>query len=313
MRSVIAAISFVIAAAVPLAAQDPGAAGGDAEIARAVYEDAKVIRRVVEISRSDMPRDLIRSILDEDLQLLRAPIADHLYRYAGYQRTESGRSDQRFSFETPKDSDEADQITFSDEMVYRLRLQVPSRRYLVLSNRRAWIDSVDISYVPVGAATSRVHTVDVSSWLEPGDERQIELPEIAGKASAAVRARTDRGEKAFVDLTFYRASLVDDPDSPFATVVRRIKTLDDAVRGREYRQVRNVADEVLALLESRAMQGDRPVISAIPTSVSPAAGASDDLYFELRHIEDLLTGSEEERSEGIERLRRVTARLRPQM
>ena len=279
------------------------------EIAAMVHDDAKVVRRIADVARRDLPRDVIRRILDEDLELLRGKIGDQQYRYARWERTASDRREERFTIETPSDREDPTAVAMKDELPYRIRLQVPSRRMLLLSNRRVYFDRVELTHVPVGESAARTETIRIDSWLEPGEERFVEMPQIAREATATVWARTDPGEKAAFDMAFYRASLVDDPNSPFATVVRRVKSADDAVADRDYRRIRNLADEIMALLETTAAPPGS-TITAIPPPAS-APPVTDDLYFELRHIEDLLEGSDEDRREARERLRRLVMRLRP--
>lgn len=279
------------------------------EIASMVYDDAKVVRRIADVARRNLPREVIQAILDEDLELLRGRIGDQQYRYARWERTESDRREERFTIQTPSDRENPTAVAMKDQLPYRLRLQVPSRRMLLLSNRRVFFDRVELTHVPVGESAMRSETIRIDSWLEPGEERFVEMPQIAREATATVWARTEPGEKAAFDLAFYRASLVDDPNSPFATVVRRVKSATDATSGREYRLIRNLADEIMALLQTMPLPGAPAIGTTPPAAATPPV--TDDLYFELRHIEDLLGGSEDDRREARERLRRVVMRLRP--
>ncbi|HSN67670.1 MAG TPA: hypothetical protein VLV48_00370 [Thermoanaerobaculia bacterium] len=57
---------------IPAAAQ----VADDRAIARQVYEDAKVIRRVADVARRDLPRDVRGKILDEDMETLRGRISE---------------------------------------------------------------------------------------------------------------------------------------------------------------------------------------------------------------------------------------------
>ncbi|MGH9457451.1 MAG: hypothetical protein ACRD2J_07390 [Thermoanaerobaculia bacterium] len=282
------------------------------QIARDVYEDVKVVRRVADVARRDMPRDVLEKILAEDLETLRGKTSEFQYRYARYERVEADRREERFTFDSKTEESSLESFTIEGDLVYRIRVQVPSRRMLLLSNHRVWVDRVDLRYTPIGVISPVSESVDVKTWLEPGDERMIEIPQVAREAAATLWVKTDAREKAAVDVAIFEASLVDDPNSPFATVVRRFQALGDAVEEREYRSVRNVADEILALLEAQAgTAGIRPVPPTILPEPAPRR-ATDDLYFELRHIEDLLRGSEAERAEGLQRLERLIERFRPQ-
>ena len=67
-----------------------------------VADDAKVIDRVAEASRKDLPQDLLKRIVTEDIELLRVKRADGTYQYAGYDKMEAGRISQSFSVDPEK-------------------------------------------------------------------------------------------------------------------------------------------------------------------------------------------------------------------
>ena len=54
-----------------------------------VADDARVLDRVAEASKKDLPRDLLRRIVDEDINILRGKRPDDTYQYAGYERMEA--------------------------------------------------------------------------------------------------------------------------------------------------------------------------------------------------------------------------------
>lgn len=81
--------ALTIACSVSLIAAD--------EIAQRVSDDARVIRRIAEVSRRDFPEDLVSRILKEDLDLLRGRRANGSYAYAHFEREEAGRDDDRFA------------------------------------------------------------------------------------------------------------------------------------------------------------------------------------------------------------------------
>lgn len=298
-----------LAAGLVVAAQ-AAAQVDDREIARQVYEDAKVMRRIADVARRDLPREVLQKIVDEDLDTLRGKISEYEYRYAAYARTEAGRKEERFTVKTNKETPELESVEMKGDLAYRFRLQVPGRRMLVLGNRHVYVDRVELSYLPIGREAAVAASVDVKAWLEPGEERIIDVPQIARQATATVWASTDPGEKGSLDVAVYRATLVDNPDSPFATVVRRIGVLDDAVRERDYRKLRNVADEMIALLETRAGTTAASRITALPPAPS-STQRDDDIYFELREIQVLMQGDEASRKEGLQRLARLVERLHP--
>lgn len=298
--------------AIALALAAPAAAQGvdDREIARLVFEDAKVVRRIADVARRELPRDVLKKIVDEDLETLRGKTAEYEYRYASWARTEARRDEERFTIKTGKENPELESLEMKGRLVYRFRLQVPGRRMLLFNNRHVWVDRVDLTYLPIGRTTATTETIEIKTWLEPGEERMIDVPQIAREATAVVWASTDPGEKGSLDVAAYRATLVDNPDSPFATVVRRVSVIEDAVRERDYRKLRNVADEVIALLEARA---ESPAGSRVPSlaATPERTRLDDDIYFELREIQVRMTGDEASRREAQQRLERLIERLRP--
>jgi hypothetical protein len=61
-----------------------------------VAADAKVIDRVAEASTNDLPGGVLKRIVNEDIDLLRARHADGTYEYAGYDRMEANRKSDTF-------------------------------------------------------------------------------------------------------------------------------------------------------------------------------------------------------------------------
>ncbi|HVR42271.1 MAG TPA: hypothetical protein VMS56_02400 [Thermoanaerobaculia bacterium] len=317
MRTLLLGVLVLLGGSLQLASQPLGSVTTNPDIARQVWEDTKVIRRVAEVARRDMPRDVLEQIIAQDLDTLRGKSSDMTYRYAGYQRIESGRKEERFGFESRAEASDLEAFALKDDLVYRVRVKVPDRRFLLFRNTRIYVDRVDVTYVPVDGSGAQSERFDVKAWLDTGEERVLDLQWIAREATATLFVRAEPGEKAAVELTTYRATLVDDPASPFATVVRRFQSFGDAIRESDYRRVRNVADELLAMLEPAAQAGGSSISVVAPPSGPGASatsvGGGDDLYFELRHIEDLLGGGEASRREGMERLHRLVIRLRPQL
>ncbi|HEX9500470.1 MAG TPA: hypothetical protein VGA10_02330, partial [Thermoanaerobaculia bacterium] len=67
-----------------------------------VIDDAKAIDRVAAASKHDMPHDLMRRILNDDIETLRGHRSDGTYEHACFERFDSGRVSQSFSVQ-PKD------------------------------------------------------------------------------------------------------------------------------------------------------------------------------------------------------------------
>src|SRR5687768_9638698 len=110
-----------------------------------VADDALVIDRVAEASKRDLPVDLLKRILNEDIDLLRGKRADGTYEFATYERLEAGRQTQSFSVNPRKDQMET--LEMKGAFIYRVIVDVPKRRLVVGRNRPIWIERIDVEYI----------------------------------------------------------------------------------------------------------------------------------------------------------------------
>jgi hypothetical protein len=279
-----------------------------------VADDAKVIDRVAQASKKDLPRDLLRRIVDEDVDLLRGKKTDGTFQYAGYERLEASRISDSFSIE-PKGEDDLKRIELRGDQTYRLIIGLPSRRMLVTKNRRLWIDRVDIEYIPQGGSTSKVQNVKVGAWLEPGTSRNVDFDEIARQATVRVFARADKKDGyGNIVLTLVQARIFDHPDSPYADAVASLKAIQRALDHSDIASIRSMASRVmrgLGAVEAPAVRSI-DVIAPRPETPTPAMAAAPpaDLVRDLQEIEDLLTGNDSERRQGADRLHQLLRRLR---
>jgi hypothetical protein len=281
--------------------------------------DARTIQRVAEASRRDFPASVVPRIAEEDLDLLRGKRSDGTYQYAHYERQEGGRQSDRFAVKSSSE-DSLDKIDFSAERAYRLIISVPNRRLLVARNRRAYIDHVEFEYSPFNAG-KQLAQVDVKSWLSVGDQKTVDLPDIARRGRARVFARVDEadGGPATIELTLLQARLVDNPDSPYFASVPTVVSLARAAEHNDLASVKTYSADLVSRLGGSSSSAaavpciptvsDRPLESRV--SVTPESMPSVEIYLELQGIEDLLTGTEGERRDGIDKLHQLIRRLRP--
>lgn len=282
-----------------------------------VADDAKVLDRVAQASKKDLPRDLLRRIVDEDVDLLRGKRSDGTYQYAGYERLEGGRVDESFSVQ-PKESDQFAKLSVRGDNVYRLVIALPSRRLLVTKNRKLYVDRVEIEAIPQGGSSAKTQSVPVGAWLEPGSSKTIELDEIARHATANVFARGDKDAGyGNVNLTLVQAKIFDNPDSPYADSVSSLKAIQRALDNDDIGSIRAMASRIqtnLRTAESSPARTIDVIAPRVETVAAPAAAApasaSADLVRELQEIEDLLTGTEAERRQGTDRLHQLLRRMR---
>lgn len=289
-----------------------------------VADDGKVIDRVAEASKKDLPQDLLKRIANEDIELLRGKRADGTYEYATYERLEAERSSEDFSIQ-PKD-EEAKRIEIRGSFIYRLIVEVPSRRLLLAKNRRLFVDHVEIEYIPVATSSTRSQTVKIEQWLEPGQSRPIDLNDVARQATVKVFAKADKAAGyGNIVLTMVKAKVVDNADSPYADAVSSAKAIIRAVDNYDIPSVRSMAIRMHDGLEQRlpvaaasapppaaTVEVVAPVVTppSVASSAGPEAALGQDVFNELQSIEDLLTGSETDRRQGMDRLHQLVRRLR---
>jgi hypothetical protein len=276
-----------------------------------VADDAKVIDRVAQASKKDLPRDLLRRIVDEDVDLLRGKRTDGTFQYAGYERLEASRVTDSFSVE-PKGEDYLARLELRAENAYRATISLPSRRMLVTKNKRIWIDRVEIDYIAPGASTSKMQSVKVGEWMAAGASRNIDFDEIARQATVRVFARADKKEGyGNVVVTLVQARIFDNKDSPYADPVASLKAIQKALDHSDVASIRSMASRVMQGLGATEAPAVRTIEVIAPrTEVATTSAPSAEVVRELQEIEDLLTGSETERRQGADRLHQLLRRLR---
>ncbi|MDQ3281594.1 MAG: hypothetical protein M3Q69_09290 [Acidobacteriota bacterium] len=288
-----------------------------------VAADAAVVDRVAEMSKRDLPRDLLRRLVDEDLELLRGRRTDGSYEYATYERFESGRVTSSFSVQPRKEKMETFEVKGAN--VYRVIVDAPSRRLLVRKNRPVWVERVDVEFVGEGASQVQQRSFEVKSWMQPGTTRPIDLPVIARQVTARVIATAEeKGGYGNIDVALVQARIVDLPSSPFADAVGSAKALQRALDNGDLPSIRATAQRMRDALSGSATTTTQAIAATNPPAIdvrpsssqmtvtAPADSATRvELQTELQMIEDLLTGSESERRQGLDRLHQMIRRMRP--
>ncbi|MEK6375891.1 MAG: hypothetical protein AABO58_24710 [Acidobacteriota bacterium] len=272
-----------------------------------VAEDAKVIDRVAEVSKKDLPKDLLQRILTEDIDLLRGKRNDGTYQYAAYEKMEASRVTKSFSVDPGK---KETVLELQAPFAYRLVISAPSRRMLVTRNKRVYVDRVEIEYIPQNDSVKKFQTSRVEAWIEPGSSKTIELNDIARQATVRVYTHADESGYGNLALALIQARIFDDPTSPYADAVASLKAIVKAVGSGDVPAIRAMAQRVSASLQLT----DGAQVAAVPvrpaTVEVTAPRADSDLLAELQTVEDLLTGSESERRQGLDRLHQLVRRLR---
>lgn len=283
-----------------------------------VADDGLVIDRVAEASKRDLPTELLKRIVNEDIDLLRGKRPDGSYDYAKYERFESGRAVKSFSINDRKDRMET--VESRGSWIYRVVIEVPTRRMLVRKNRPVWVERIDVDAVPEGSTQSQSQSFEVKAWLQPGEVRPFDLNAIAKQATVKVIATAQEdGGYGNIDVALVQARIVDAPDSPYAEAVSSAKAVLRALDNNDLPSLRASARRLRASLGgSLALAAaplppapSRPAASEM-TVTAPAADAATrlELQTELQLIEDLLTGTDAERREGMDKLHQMIRRMR---
>jgi hypothetical protein len=281
-----------------------------------IAADAHVIDRVAEASTNDLPKDLLKRIVNEDIDLLRGKRADGTYQYAAYDRMEAGRKSDSYSVD-PEHKESV--LELRDVFPYRFIVTVPSRRMMVAKNHHIYIDRVEIETLPQTSSEKKFQTVKVDAWLEPGNAKTIDLGDIGKQATARVYAHAEAGGYANVTLTFIEARIFDEPSSPYADAVESAKAIVKAIDHGDKSSIRAMAQRISSALPAGPAAISGPVgappatIAATPAAsqVNVTAGREDpETLTDLQAIEDLLTGTEAERRQGVDRLHQLLRRLR---
>ncbi|HEY3056619.1 MAG TPA: hypothetical protein VGK31_11880 [Thermoanaerobaculia bacterium] len=274
-----------------------------------VAGDAKVVDRVAEAAKRDLPHDLLKRILNEDIETLRGKRADGTYEFATFERLEASRDSKSYSVQ-PRKNDALDSFEVKGTFVYRLIIELPSRRMLVTKNRRVFVDHVDLEYVPIASSAAQRQTVKVEAWLEPGEVKPIDFPEVARQGVARVSAKADpaAGYGNFV-LTLVQAKVIDNADSPYADAVASAKAIIRAVDNNDIKSIRAMAARLYGDLDKTPSVATPAAQTVDVVAAKPAPDA--EIYSELQSIEDLLTGSDSEKRQGLDKLHQLVRRLRP--
>jgi hypothetical protein len=178
-------------------------------------------------------------------------------------------------------------------------------------NRRVFLDRLDIEYIPEGSSDTRTRSIPIQEWLEPGGVKPIDFPEMARQVTARLYAKADpEAGYGNVVVSLVTARIVDNADSPYADAVASAKAMLKAIEDGEVPSIRAMASRV----RDRLGVSEAP----LPPPTGPAARVDViaprvdmALYTELQIIEDLLTGTESEKRQGMDQLHQLVRKLRP--
>lgn len=276
-----------------------------------IADDANAVDRIAAASKHDMPADLLRRMLNEDIELLRGRRPDGGYDYASFERLEASRTGEAFSVEGNDNPEKLTKLDVKGSWAYRLNIEVPSRRMLVTKNRRVFIDHIENTYIPERGGSPKVQTITVQAWIDPGATKNFDFEAIAKQATVRVYARAEKeGGYGNVVLSLVQARISDNPDSPYADAIASAKAILRALDHDDVASMRAMAQRMATDL---VPSGGQPPTTVQTVAATPQPTVTNlELMQELQAIEDLLTGSETERRQGLDRLHQLIRKLRPE-
>ena len=287
------------------------AAAQQPNVVQRVADDAIVFDRIAQASKRDLPRDLLKRIIEEDIDLLRGKRTDGSYAYATFERFDSGRIEDSFSIQ-PKGEGKMTSVEIKGDWVYRVMIEVPSRKLLVRRNSPVWVERVDLDYIAERGSSTERQSIEIKQWLKPGEFRPVDFPAVARRATVSVVATVEeKGGYGNVNVSLVKARIVDNADSPYADAVASAKAVQRALDNGDVPSIRAMAQRMRSSVGGSmtvvARAADVPVAPQMQPQPQPQPAAD---VRELQIIEDLLTGSEQERREGLDRLHQLIRRMR---
>jgi hypothetical protein len=300
MKKIFLALSIVVSVA-----------AGAQDVAQRVADDAIAIDRVGAASKRDLPTDLLKRMIEEDIELLRGRRNDGSYQYASFERFDSGRISNSFSVQHHGDKMEV--LEVKGAWVYRVMVEVPSRRLVVRKNRPVWVERVDVDYIAERGSSTERQSIEVKQWLKPGEFRPVDLPAIARQATVRVVTSVEKDAGyGNVEVSLVKARIVDNADSPYGDAVASAKAVQRALENNDVPSLRAMAQRMRSQLGGGSVtrpSGSRvEVVAEAPAVLPPQQDPA--IREELQTIEDLLTGNEQERREGMDRLHQLIRRMR---
>ncbi len=303
---------FLFAATATLGAQQP-----QPSVVQRVSEDAIVFDRIAQASKRDLPRDLLKRIVEEDIDLLRGKRTDGSYDYATFERFDAGRVNNSFSIQ-PRGEGKMESVEIKGDWIYRVLIEVPSRKLLVRKNSPVWIERVDFDYIAERGTATEHSSEEIKQWLQPGEFRTVDLPAVARRVTARIVAMVEpKAGYGNVNVSLVRARIVDNVDSPYADAVSSAKAVQRALETGDVPSIRSMAQRMrssvggsMTVVAARTEPVPAPIPAPAPTPTATATQPSPEIRTELQTIEDLLTGTEQERREGMDRLHQLIRRMR---
>lgn len=293
-----------------LAAALAGPSGGrDVDVAQ-VYEDVRVIRRVASVAGQEMPVPVLNQLIDENVERLRGRSDERNYAFATWTRKEAGRVTDTSTVKKEKDG-LATIVEIEARSAYHLEITAPSRRYIAARNRPLQLDSVIVEYT-TAAGLRKTEQFDLGRSINPGESTEVDFAEIGWNVKARLKATAEEGSMGHgtVELALLQPTLVDEPTSPYAGPTTHLLAMKTALLNTDVLEIRRLCDATTASFDEMSRQARNRVRPVGGTSPGGSI-RNERLLGELQAIEDLLTGDELQRRDGMDKLHRLIISLRP--
>lgn len=291
------------------------------------WEDARAIRRVATVAGKGMPEDLLTKMSNDIVTALRGKLAGGTWQWAYYTREEAGKAEDNYGLKSQKGEEAPSPVELKGTLGYKVRLAVPSRRYLVARNRGIQLKRAIVEYTnEKGESVTEEFPPDLK--LEPGQHTELDLKAFGWNPVVRVWGFSDEklGKNASLTIQIYEPKLVDNVKSPYINAVQQAHALPKAIDREDATEVRRLCDSIIATIEGAnpetaqqvnalLARGEAPTAEEIPArpAAAPAAAGLDksELNRKLQEIEDLLNGTEAEKSEGMSKLHQLVRSTRP--
>lgn len=309
---------------VPAFAVQTATTPGDKNI-ELLTNDLHTISRVADVAKDlgDV-RQVLLTIVDNDLETIRGPRGDGTYQWASLQREEGGRVSDEKTVEYVYTEKELRYVTISGANGYRVEVIVPRKKSTFSANNRVWVRNVIVDATAFDGKTTH-QEIPVNAWVNPGDSNGVALPEIGKSVKATAELGVESGNKSAVaQVALLQAKLVDDPNSPYYPAAKKLLQLRDAITAKDLNRglIKSTADEALLTLpgelekrtaEQAQLAAERKQLAESgQTKGAIAIGdATPDVTQELEAISRLLNGTVQDQADGRARLDALIAKLKP--
>ncbi len=272
------------------------------------------------MTHRELPKPLLLRIIEEDLDLLRGRRSDSTFEYVYFEPTETGRVTHGTKIDDGGKEKRLDRKQLRARHVFQVGIRVPKRRMIVARNQAVYVEKVVLDYRDE-EGRQKFDEIAIAQTIRPGTEQLWDLPEVASDVVATVHARAFR-KSANVELILVEARMIDKAGSPYFGAIQSAKLLEEAIRHGDIAATEIHAGGLAERMEKMhgagtSQTGARPSKPAESRPIEPFPQAdlepppSIEVFLELQRIEDLMTGTAEERREGLDRLHQLVRLLRP--